>query len=144
MDDSDLIENVIDKIGIDDSDYDTSEDEWLPGRDDIEGDSDDDEVLLTPPRKRKKTQKGSPGPSTSTSNVSDSDEDELPLSVIRERILEARETMEKELDEEILLKALDEPFWKECHYQASDTTFKGMWKLCHPNLKVCISISVNW
>ena len=100
MESSVFIDKVIDDIGAEDSDYDSSGDEWQPGRNDISDYESDEPARLTPPRKKKKRCE-TPGTSTARSNDSDSDDD-VPLLVIRQKIFDERETFERDLDEDIL------------------------------------------
>ncbi|KAK3800419.1 hypothetical protein RRG08_052802 [Elysia crispata] len=120
------VDDVMGRIGKDDSDYEgyeSSGDEYQPSDSST---TDDDE----PAPKRGK--KAVPDQNPSDSSESD-DNDDIALSVLQDKIRKTKEAAE--LDGEVLTQILDQPMWVEGQFEAGDVSFVGEVEAPPDNLK---------
>ncbi|XP_064614532.1 piggyBac transposable element-derived protein 2-like [Liolophura sinensis] len=105
------VDDILDAVDIDDSEYDTSDDEYTPNS------SEESEIEDEPAARRAKPPKAK----KRRSCPADTDDD-IPLAVLRDRI---RESREEDFDSEMLSEMLDSPMWAELPLGPTDTAFKG-------------------
>lgn len=124
------VEDILEEIGPDDSEYESSGDEYIPSREDLR----DFEEEFGPPRKKMKKKMTVKNAVSVSSD--DDDDDEVPLAVLRDRQNEAN-GWEDEDDLPLKNFALTEvdgmeddlaalPIWTDTPFQTPDVPFTGM------------------